>query len=85
MKLNRNILGWMFYDFANSAFTTIIVSVVYSVYFIKSVVGGPSGYGECFGKGIGLSMTLVAISAPILGAVADYSRAKKRMLFIIAT
>ena len=83
MKLNRNILGWMFYDFANSAFTTIIVSVVYSVYFIKSVVGGPSGYGEMlWGRAIGLSMTLVAISAPILGAVADYSRAKKRMLFI---
>jgi len=31
MKLNRSLVGWMFYDFANSAFTTIIVTVVYSV------------------------------------------------------
>ncbi len=83
MKFNRNIVGWMLYDFANSAFTTIIVSVVYSVYFINSVVVGIAGYGELlWGRAIGISMALVAISAPIFGAVADYSRAKKRMLFI---
>ncbi|HOI02503.1 MAG TPA: MFS transporter, partial [Candidatus Cloacimonas acidaminovorans] len=76
MKFNRNIIGWMLYDFANSAFTTIIVTVVYSVYFINNVVGGPAGYGEMlWGRAIGISMTLVAISAPIFGAVADYSRA----------
>lgn len=83
MKFNRNIVGWMLYDFANSAFTTIIVTVVYSVYFIKSVVVGNAGYGELlWGRAIGISMALVAITAPIFGAVADYSRAKKRMLFI---
>ncbi len=83
MKLNRSLVGWMFYDFANSAFTTIIVTVVYSVYFINSVVGGAPGYGEMlWGRAIGISMTMVALTAPILGAVADFSRAKKRMLFL---
>lgn len=83
MKLNRNILGWMLYDFANSAFTTIIVTVVYSVYFINNVVKGEAGYGEMlWGRAIGISMTLVALTAPILGAVADYSRSKKKLLFI---
>lgn len=83
MKLNRNIFGWMMYDFANSAFTTIIVTVVYSVYFINSVVGGAPGYGEMlWGRAIGISMTLVALTAPVLGAVADYSRSKKKLLFI---
>jgi UMF1 family MFS transporter len=73
----------MFYDFANSSFTTIIVTVVYSTYFIKQVVGGPSGYGEqLWGRAIAISMTLVALTAPILGAVADYSRSKKKFLFI---
>ncbi len=73
----------MFYDFANSAFTTIIVTVVYSVYFIHSVVGGQPGYGEMlWGRAVGISMTMVALTAPIMGAVADFSRAKKRMLFI---
>jgi len=83
MKLNRSLVGWMFYDFANSAFTTIIVTVVYSVYSINSVVGGEPGYGEMlWGRAIGISMTMVALTAPILGAVADFSRAKKRMLFL---
>lgn len=82
VKLNRSLVGWMFYDFANSAFTTIIVTVVYSVYFINNVVGGAAGYGEMlWGRAIGISMTLVALTAPIMGAVADFSRAKKRMLF----
>jgi len=83
VKLSKSVWGWMFYDFANSAFTTIIVSVVYSAYFVKNVVAGPEGYGEMlWGRAIGISMTLVALTAPILGAVADHSRAKKRLLFM---
>jgi UMF1 family MFS transporter len=83
MKLNKQIFGWMMYDFANSAFTTIIVTVVYSVYFVNQVVGGEAGYGEMlWGRAIGISMTLVALSAPIMGAVADFSRSKKKFLFI---
>lgn len=83
MRLTRQLFGWMMYDFANSAFTTIIVTVVYSVYFINHVVGGDPGLGEMlWGRAVGLSMTLVAITAPILGAVADYSRSKKKFLFI---
>ncbi len=83
MKLNKSIFGWMMYDFANSAFTTIIVTVVYSVYFMQTVVGGDPGYGEMlWGRAIGISMTLVALTAPIMGAVADFSRSKKKFLFI---
>lgn len=83
MKLSKQIFGWMMYDFANSAFTTIIVTVVYSVYFINTVVGGDPGYGEMlWGRAIGISMTLVALTAPIMGAVADFSRSKKKFLFI---
>jgi UMF1 family MFS transporter len=83
MKMSKQIFGWMMYDFANSAFTTIIVSVVYSVYFMNQVVGGEPGFAEMlWGRAIGISMTLVALTAPILGAVADYSRSKKKFLFI---
>lgn len=83
MKLTRNIFGWMMYDFANSAFTTIIVTVVYSVYFTKSVASGPEGYPEMlWGRAVAISMTLVALTAPFLGAVADFSRSKKKLLFL---
>jgi len=69
------------YDFANSSFTTIIVTVVYSVYF-KNVVVNRGAYGTAlWGRSVSISMLLVAISAPIFGAVADFSRAKKKFLF----
>jgi len=82
MKLNRNILGWIMYDFANSSFTTIIVTVVYSVYFVNSVVGERYDGTLLWSIAISLSLLLVSISAPIFGAVADYSRSKKKFLFI---
>ncbi len=84
MKLfNKQSFGWMMYDFANSAFTTIIVTVVYSAYFMGTVVVGDVGLGEMlWGRAVGISMTLVALSAPIMGAIADYSRSKKKFLFI---
>jgi MFS transporter, UMF1 family len=81
MKMNKSIFGWIMYDFANSSFTTIIVTVIYSVYF-KDVVVNQGEYGTAlWGRAVSISMLLVAISAPIFGAVADFSRAKKRFLF----
>ena len=38
MKMTKNIFSWIMYDFANSSFTTIIVTVVYSKYFVQTVV-----------------------------------------------
>ena len=81
MKLNKSIFGWMMYDFANSSFTTIIVTVIYSVYF-KDVVVNQGELGTAlWGRAISISMLMVAATAPIFGAVADFSRAKKKFLF----
>jgi UMF1 family MFS transporter len=82
MKLNRNIIGWMLYDFANSAFTTIIVTVVYSRYFVEKVVGDNNLGSALWGRAIAISMLIVAITTPVFGAIADYSRSKKKFLFI---
>ncbi len=81
MKMNKNIFGWIMYDFANSSFTTIIVTVIYSVYF-KNVVVNQGELGTAlWGRAVSISMLMVAVSAPIFGAVADFSRAKKKFLF----
>ncbi len=69
------------YDFANSSFTTIIVTVVYSVYFKEIVVGKGELGTALWGRAMSISMLMVAVSAPIFGAVADFSRAKKKFLF----
>ena len=81
MKLNKNIFGWLMYDFANSSFTTIIVTVIYSKYFVQSVVGQQDIGAALWGRSVSISMLLVALTAPIFGAIADYSRAKKKFLF----
>jgi UMF1 family MFS transporter len=82
MKMNKNIFGWVMYDFANSSFTTIIVTVIYSKYFVQTVVNQGEYGTALWGRAMAISMLLVAISAPIFGAVADFSRAKKNFLFI---
>ena len=80
--MKKNILGWISYDFANSSFTTVIVTVVYSVYF-KSVVVGKEGVGDSlWGLSVSLSMLIVALISPILGAIADHTRSKKKFLFV---
>ena len=78
--LNRNVFGWILYDFANSSFTTIIVTVVFAVYFKNIVVNNGEMGTSLWGRAVSISMLLVALAAPILGAVADFSRAKKNFL-----
>ena len=83
----RELFSWMLFDFANSSFTTIIVTVVFSVYFVKTVVeaGGGSAEDGTFYWGLGLSASqiLVLLSAPVLGALADFSGIKKKLLFVV--
>jgi UMF1 family MFS transporter len=67
------------YDFANSSYTTLIVTVAYSVYFINVVADGTQGE-RLWGWSYSLSMLVVALAAPFLGAVADFGRLKKRFL-----
>ena len=79
----RAVSAWAFYDFANSAYPTVIVTVAYSIYFKTVVAGGGSGGGAgdfYWGLAISLSMLFVAATAPFLGALADVSGAKKTFL-----
>jgi UMF1 family MFS transporter len=76
------ILSWCFFDFANSAFTTIIITVVYSVYFRNIVAAGRTDGDRLWALGNTISQTVVLISAPLFGAIADYSASKKKFLFL---
>jgi UMF1 family MFS transporter len=83
-KLQKNTLGWIIYDFADSSFVTIIVTVLYSMYFKNNVVGMGELGTALWGRAISVSMLFVALTAPILGAIADYSHSKKKLLTIFA-
>jgi UMF1 family MFS transporter len=85
----REIFGWAMYDFANSAFATTILAVIFNQYFATVVAGGEKGV-ELFGFklhgaslftfSVSLSMAISAVLAPFLGAVADASGLKKKFL-----
>ncbi len=76
----REILGWCFYDVADSAFTTVIVTVVFANYFKKVVVVDPGRGDFLWGLGASISEVVVALVAPVLGAIADYSGSRKKFL-----
>src|SRR5262245_7931367 len=78
----REILSWCLFDFANSSFTTIVITIVYSVYFVNIAAMG-SGNGDfLWGAGNLISQGFVLLTAPVLGAIADYSASKKKFLFL---
>jgi UMF1 family MFS transporter len=80
----REILGWCMYDVADSAFTTIIVTAVFAIYFQKIVTGNSPKSDLWWGWAASISEFVVAILAPILGAIADFSGSRKKFLAVCA-
>jgi MFS transporter, UMF1 family len=86
----KELWAWCLYDFANSSFTTLIVTVAYSVYFVQVVARpfGTTGHEAMPERlwfwGYAASMLVVAVLSPVLGAIAD-ARAMKRRFLIAST
>ena len=82
--MNRKVVAaWAFYDFANSVFSAVITATVFSVYFASHIVGNEAGMGDLWwGRVLSTSMLFVALSSPVLGAAADRSGVRKRMLLL---
>ncbi len=75
----REQWAWYLYDFGNSAYAAVVLLAVYSVYFKEGVVAGPEG-SALWGLALTIAMLVVAVIAPFLGTLADYSRRKKAFL-----
>lgn len=78
----REIFAWCMYDFANSAFTTLIVTFIFSAYFMQVIVGDEVRGTVLWTRAVNISAILVALTMPVLGAIADFSRRKKRFLLL---
>jgi UMF1 family MFS transporter len=89
----RAILGWVMYDFANSAYAVVILAVIFNAYFAQEVAGGPAGTtfnlggreltipgASLFSFVNAFAMGIVGLASPVLGALADYSGRKRRYL-----
>ncbi len=78
----RERMAWYFYDFGNSAYAAVVILAVYSAYYKGTVVGGAEG-SRLWGLAVGIAMLLVAVTAPLLGTIADYSGSRKTILFFL--
>lgn len=84
--LNRPSISWAFYDWANSAFATTIIAGLFPIFFKEYWYADADATDSTFALGIGNSVSglLVAMCAPVLGAIADRGNAKRKFLFSLA-
>lgn len=82
----KEIFGWAMFDFANQAYTLLIITVVFGELFTTVIVGDRGdGYrlaNLLWSLALATSYLLVVISGPMCGAVMDYQANKKRFLFV---
>ncbi|MES3040925.1 MAG: MFS transporter [Pseudomonadota bacterium] len=81
----REIFGWAMYDFANQAYTLLIITVVFGDLFTRVIVGDGPDYrlgNLLWSIAIAVSCLAVALINPICGAVMDYTATRKRYLFM---
>lgn len=76
----RVIWAWALYDWANSAFTTLVVTFIYSTYFTRAMAPDELTGTAWWSRAVALSAVLTALLSPILGAAADRGGARKRFL-----
>ena len=76
----KKIFNFALYDFANSAFTTIIITFIFATYFAKQIAPNPVLGQSYWGWTIGVTGFLVAIIGPIVGSFADR---KNRIVFFL--
>ncbi len=79
---NKSIAAWCMYDWANSAFTTLVVTFVYGTYYTKEIASSVETGTLLWSRGIGISAICIALLSPVLGAFADRSGARRRYLIL---
>lgn len=76
----REVWAWGMYDLANQSFTLLITTLFFGVYFKTRVVGDPARGEELWGRSFAVASLIVVCASPLLGALADFTASKKRML-----
>lgn len=71
---------WALFDFANSAFPTVIETFVFAAYFTRQVAADPVTGAAQWGLAVGLAGLAVALLGPVVGAIADHGGGQRRWL-----
>jgi UMF1 family MFS transporter len=78
----REVWAWAMYDFANSGYTTVVLTAVFNAYFVAVVAGNAPWATFAWTAALSVSYAIVMVLGPVLGAWADAHAAKKRVLAI---
>ena len=78
----KSVAAWALYDFANSAFTTLIVTFVYAAYFTKGIADNETLGTAQWAWAITITALVVAVLSPYLGAIADQYELRQRFLLL---
>ncbi|HVC12615.1 MAG TPA: MFS transporter [Burkholderiales bacterium] len=76
----REVWAWSMYDFANSGYTTVVITAVFNAYFVAAVAGDAPWATFAWTAALSVSYAAVVLTGPLLGAWADAHAAKKRLL-----
>lgn len=78
----KSIAAWCVYDWANSAFTTLVVTFIYATYFSNAFAENEAAGTELWSRGVVVSALIIAMLSPIFGAIADRGGRRRRYLLI---
>jgi UMF1 family MFS transporter len=76
----REVFGWAMYDFANSGYTTVVITAVFAAYFVGGIAQGAAWGAFAWTVALSISYAIVMLTMPAIGAWADLQAAKKRVL-----
>ncbi len=82
-KISKELFSWSLLDWANSAWPTVIITFIFSTYFVKNIAPNEIAGTSLWGYVLSISGLILAISAPIIGIYSDII--KKRKIFLICT
>lgn len=80
----RELWAWAGFDFANSGYTTVVITAIFSAYFVATVAGGADWATFAWTAALSVSYVLVMAMAPLLGLYAD-AHARKKALLMLTT
>ncbi len=76
----REVFGWAMYDFANSGYTTVVLTAVFAAYFVGGIAKGADWATFVWTLALSISYAIVMLVMPSLGAYADARANKKKLL-----
>lgn len=72
--------SWATFDFANSGFTTVVSTFVFSAYFAQAIAPDAETGTALWGTAVGIAGLIIALTSPIVGAIADHTGRRKPWL-----